>query len=1111
MSSAVQHSFGGGEIAPVLYSRVDNTKYASGLKTNRNGIITKSGAWMNRSGSLFCHEVLDSTKEYRLIPYIYNLEQAFMILFGHQTIQFLSNGNPILENGIQVTGMTTANPGVFTATQTYANGDQVYITYMAAGPGAFLNNRYFLIANVTGTTFTLQYMDGQNVDTTALAGTGSIGATATVQRVYTMNLPSNYYQSVDLANLKFDQSGDLMTLTHPNYAPAQLQFTETVIDGVNQWIFSTLQLVPGQPPLAKTITATATGAWLAAMQYMVTTVNGQTGEESFPGVTPPPYSGGAGGITNYTWGVTGYSYGSFSTTLTLTIAGSTNLSNGTPVNFNGFTSNSGNPLFFLNGKTYAISNLVGNTFNITINTSDNVYIFLNNGNPRSVSGGSAYYSYQSGGGTLFTNITAVSNANPCVVTINNNPTSYNWATGGIVYLDGTGVSQLDKRVFQVTVLTPNTFALNGVDATNYDIYNPATIGSVWSCEAGAQGNLPSLTTPVVLTWNNPILQPSGQSFYFNIYRKVNGVYGYIGQSYSSTFTDFGTPPDDSQEPPSYDPILNSVNNFPSNCAYYQQRHCFSASNKQPGSFWSSRTGYYNNFTESAPVQDSDAVNFEIPSTKASIQNMLDIGNLILFTESDERVIQGNNQGGQYGALTPTAINEVVQSWWGSANIRPIAINGSAVFVQSRGNMIRDLKYDFNEDKYKGNDLTVFASHLFETYAITDMDYQKMPNSVLWCVRNDGTLLSATINREQEILAWGWHDTQGSYENVACIPELAADSVYLVVARQISDENGNVVIRKYVERFQERTIAVPSPAESIYMDCAGTYNGNGNVNGIGFGSTFTLTGGINWTNTELLLLTADGDNIIFALGQVGQKIILTGNDGLTVACTILAFTSGFSATVQTDITVPASCRSTVITTWAYATNVIYGLWQINGNMASVSGDGYVVASPNNSQYTQIGVRNGSITLPGFYTIVNVGIPYKSDLKTLDIDVVGYSVFMGQTATDKWKNISEVTPNLVNSSGGFYGSANPDTETANSSNDPLFKLYEIKPMNGNSSTSLPPPLITDNIRLNIQGGWDIHGNVFVRQVDPLPLCISSLTFSGNLPLRTSETQGQSRMAT
>ena len=68
----LQRSFGGGEMSPEMFGRIDDVKFQSGLATCRNFITKPQGAAETRPGFEFVREVQDSTKSTRLIPFTYS-------------------------------------------------------------------------------------------------------------------------------------------------------------------------------------------------------------------------------------------------------------------------------------------------------------------------------------------------------------------------------------------------------------------------------------------------------------------------------------------------------------------------------------------------------------------------------------------------------------------------------------------------------------------------------------------------------------------------------------------------------------------------------------------------------------------------------------------------------------------------------------------------------------------------------------------------------------------------------------------------------------------------------------------------------------------------------
>jgi hypothetical protein len=96
--------------------------------------------------------------------------------------------------------------------------------------------------------------------------------------------------------------------------------------------------------------------------------------------------------------------------------------------------------------------------------------------------------------------------------------------------------------------------------------------------------------------------------------------------------------------------------------------------------------------------------------------------------------------------------------------------------------VRDLKYDFGSDSYRGSDCTIMASHLFEEFRITGWTYQQHPDSIVWVVREDGVLLGLTYQAEHEIFAWHRHETQGRFREVCAVPDLREDALFAEVER-----------------------------------------------------------------------------------------------------------------------------------------------------------------------------------------------------------------------------------------------------------------------------------------------------------------------------------------
>lgn len=636
---------------------------------------------------------------------------------------------------------------------------------------------------------------------------------------------------------------------------------------------------------------------------------------------------------------------------------------------------------------------------------------------------------------------------------------------------------LSIMTFAPSISSPTNLTNNGTAGT------AKTTWSVTAVSIGGEESLAATTSSddspisadhILLSWT-----AVADAVEYRVYRTDKtaaldgGGSGFLGTVSDVSFDDAGDIPESAGFPPEDQSLFNATGEYPSAVLYSQQRLMFANSDLSPETVWASRIGSYKNFTRRFPVQDDDPVTFTLVGRQVNaIRHLMELRELLALTEQSEWAIEGDTAG----ILRPTDINAKQQSYNGANVLAPIIAGADALYVQARGSIIRNLGYDYQADGYRGTDLTIFSAHMFDKYTLVDWSYQQIPHSIVWVVRDDGTLLGMTYVREQEMIAWHRHDFDGTVENVCVVPEGNEDRVYLVIRRTI---NGSA--KRYVERMATRQIE--DIVDSIFVDCALSYDGRH-----GGATTMTLTGGTAWDHTENLTLTASAG--FFVSGDVGNEIWLTGTDGTVVRCEIREYTSATVVTIRVKAgTVPVAMRSVAISTWAKAVDEISGLSHLEGKQVAVLADGFVVASPNNEAYTVLTVTSGAITLDKPHAVIHVGLPITADLQTLDIDT-----FQGETLVNKKKLIGEVWLTVEDSRGGFVGGAAPTDDD----DDPLEGLNEIKIRNEENYND-PVSLRTGNVDVKIESGWNSHGRVFIRQVDPLPLSVLAAIPVGDIPFR------------
>jgi hypothetical protein len=262
-------SFAGGEITPELLGRLDLGKYQVGLAQCRNFLVLPHGPIQNRMGTAYVLEAKDSANRVRVIPFAFSDTQTMILEFGHQYIRLHTNGATLLEAAKNITGITQPAGVVSSVGHGWSNGDVVY----QAGIGGMtqLNGRYVVISDAAADTYRMKDFAGAYI-TTGSYGAYTAGGTAA--RVYTL---ASSYQSADLFDLHYTQDADVLTISHPSYATAELRRASAV-----SWSLANVSFAPTvTAPAAPTLTTAGPGGGSPIdNKYVITAVAANLLEES---------------------------------------------------------------------------------------------------------------------------------------------------------------------------------------------------------------------------------------------------------------------------------------------------------------------------------------------------------------------------------------------------------------------------------------------------------------------------------------------------------------------------------------------------------------------------------------------------------------------------------------------------------------------------------------------------------------------------------------------------------------------------------------------------------------------------------------------------------------
>lgn len=291
--------------------------------------------------------------------------------------------------------------------------------------------------------------------------------------------------------------------------------------------------------------------------------------------------------------------------------------------------------------------------------------------------------------------------------------------------------------------------------------------------------------------------------------------------------------------------FSDTTGHPSTVSFFEQRLVFAGTTNEPQTLYFSKSGDYENMT--AGTNADDAMIYTIASNQV---------NAIRYLKSQRTLIVGTTGGeftvsadGTDAAITPTNITIKRQSSYGAANVDAQPAGNAVLFLQKAKRKIRELSYNFDVDGYVAPDLTILNDIVTKS-GINEMSYQQEPDSILWCVRDDGVLAGLTYQRSENVVAWHRHIFGGAFgsgsavcESVATISgSLTEDEVWVIVKRTI-----NGATKRYVECFANFDFDETDATDFRFLDSHLTYDG---------AATTTLTG-LTHLEGQTVSILADG--------------------------------------------------------------------------------------------------------------------------------------------------------------------------------------------------------------------------------------------------------------
>lgn len=491
---------------------------------------------------------------------------------------------------------------------------------------------------------------------------------------------------------------------------------------------------------------------------------------------------------------------------------------------------------------------------------------------------------------------------------------------------------------------------------------------------------------------------------------------------------------------------NGEYGYPGEVEFHGARLWWAASRAQPQTVWVTRSEGYYNFGISTPASDDDGFTATLNSrTLNTIQDLVPLQNLVLLSS-----------GGAWKETTPqdspitfSSVTFRTQAAVPASPLPALLVDSSALFCTAKGYQVRDLTYSFEVDGYAGSDLTAFAAHLTQFHAIVDWDFQLVPYSAAWSVREDGVLLCLVYKREHQVAGWTRAATpNGAFRSVVVIPEDDADAVYAIVERTL----GGVVVDSVERMAQPSELAV----DWMGVDCGLTYDGRNTG-----ATTLTLSGAAYDPDT---LLTITASAAVFAESNVGDVVVFGYGTEAFARIGIHEFVSPTEVTAYAFSPVDPAWQAVATTDWALAVDTLGGLEHLEGHTVQVIGDA--------QQMGDYVVDGGSVSLSEPAVVAHVGFAYDADLESLEVNLPGAETVQGKTKLIRRVDVRVQDGRNVRAGVSFD------------------KLEAHKPR-AREPWGLAPDSVTGLVEFNLSATWSTVGKVCIRAGGGLPATVLSLS--------------------
>ncbi len=265
-----------------------------------------------------------------------------------------------------------------------------------------------------------------------------------------------------------------------------------------------------------------------------------------------------------------------------------------------------------------------------------------------------------------------------------------------------------------------------------------------------------------------------------------------------------------------------------------------------------------------------------PQPDQAIRLRMDIPDRALWVRPDRQAMIIGTSSGEYaiGPINPSEpiaadnLQIVPQSGHGSTQVEPLGTAAELIFAQRGGRKLRAATYDFGQDRYLADNMTLWARQITRG-GIRQLCYQAEPEEQLWMLKGDGTAASHPYNPAQDTKGWcpSLSIEEATIESMVSVPspDGQRDDVWLLV-----DRDGEKSLEQLADWWDEEAGLVAQ--DGCHLDSALAYDG----------APATVFGGLDHLIGKEVGILADGAELpVQTVDETGSITLTAARSRVTV--------------------------------------------------------------------------------------------------------------------------------------------------------------------------------------------------------------------------------------